>query len=106
MFVKKEKTGALSGRWQTTAVSPLGSFFTITCFSKEARSWAKHLAAITTTTAESFRARDIKPPRDKLWPNSERRERRFEVSKREFVKLRDQRSEECCRVADIHLRDV
>src|SRR5437016_11775582 len=64
-FVKKEKTGALSGRWQTTAVSPLGNFLTVTRFSNDARFWAKQVAARATTRAKNFRARDIEPPRER-----------------------------------------
>src|SRR5438094_162979 len=61
-LVKNEKTGAVSGRWQTIAVRPFGSFLTVTRFSKEARSCAEQSAAKTNIRARDFRARDIKPP--------------------------------------------
>src|SRR5947209_20528382 len=58
-LVKNEKTGALSGRRQTRAVSPFGSIFTVTRCSKEARSWAEQNVAKTRTRVASLIARDI-----------------------------------------------
>jgi hypothetical protein len=64
--VKKEKTGALSGLEQTTAVSPFPSFLTVTRFSKEAKSWAEERAARTRTATNdgtNFDFGDIEPPK-------------------------------------------
>src|SRR6266404_4112655 len=65
-LVKKEKTGALPGRVHTIAVSPLGSFLTVTRFSNDDKSCAEAAAARTirlaNTTARCFKARDIGPP--------------------------------------------
>src|SRR5882672_1089045 len=81
--VKKEKTGA-SGRSQIRTVRPLGRVFTVTRFSKEARSWA------LVTPAETTRNRKVMPKsgskRDFMEPPQPLDEMQggsFEVSRRE-----------------------
>src|SRR4051812_32472311 len=85
-LVKNENTGAVSGRWQMTAVSPFASFLTVTRFSKEARSWAKQNEESSNARVASLRARDIEPPREWYEAICYGRETRFEVSSRDFVK--------------------
>src|SRR5581483_10833668 len=63
-LVKNEKTGAESGRWQTTAVRPFGSFLTRTRFSNDAKSWAEQIPAMNKTRAGNLRMRDKGPPKE------------------------------------------
>jgi hypothetical protein len=71
-----------------TAVRPFGNLLTVTRFSKEARSWAEHTEESSKARVASLIARDIEPPGNQCGAICYGRETRFDVSSRDFVKLK------------------